>query len=70
MLYQEEKGKRRTVNRETPDPWVKRKGRGGRKKRFSTVVYFCSNPSCDYYRITDDRCLHWQVVESITLDGH
>ncbi len=52
---QEEKGNRRIVEPEPPEPWSTRKGRGGRKKRFSTEGYFCSNPCCDYYCNTDEQ---------------
>lgn len=52
---QEKQGKRRTIKREPPEPWRMRKGRGGRKKLFSTEGYFCSNPCCDYYHVTDER---------------
>ena len=38
-----------------PFPWDQRKGRGGRKKRISTQGYACPNPSCDYYRIVDEK---------------
>ena len=54
-LCQEEQGKRQTINREPPEPWSMKKGRGGRKKLFSTEGYFCSNPCCYYYRITDEQ---------------
>jgi IS1 family transposase/transposase-like protein len=52
---QEEKGKHPTAIRNLPEPWSNRKGRGGRKKQFSTQDYFCSNPSCDYYLISDGQ---------------
>ena len=32
-----------------------KKGRGGRKKQFPTAGFFCSNRSCDYYRITNEQ---------------
>lgn len=52
---QEEKGKWRIIKREPPEPWSMKKGRGGRKKQFPTAGFFCSNRSCDYYRITDEQ---------------
>jgi IS1 family transposase/transposase-like protein len=51
---QEGLGRSTLTNRELPEPWNAKKGRGGRKKQFSTEGYFCSNPNCDYYRITDE----------------
>ena len=39
----------------TPVPWSQKKGKGGRKKGISTQNYFCSNPDCNYYLITDER---------------
>lgn len=60
---QEDKGKRRSISRELPEPWSARKGRGGRKKQFSTEGYFCSNPICDYYHITDER------VQALVANG-
>ena len=38
-----------------PEPWNKRKRRGGLKKLISTQAFFCSNPYCDYYLITDEQ---------------
>jgi IS1 family transposase len=35
--------------------WNERKGRGGRRKSFSTEGYFCSNKGCEYYGIRDER---------------
>lgn len=55
QFCQEEKGKRRAVEPDLAEPWNMRKGCGGRKKRFSTQGYFCSNPCCDYYHIADEK---------------
>ena len=49
-----EKGDSKSPQPEMPEPWRLRKGRGGPKKRYSTAGYFCPNPDCEYYRITDE----------------
>lgn len=51
---QEQKGQQRNDKCELPEPWRMRKGRGERKKQFCTQGYYCSNPCCDYYGITDE----------------
>lgn len=51
---QEDKRKKKTSDPETPIPWRLRKGIGGPKKKVSTEGYFCPNPSCDYYVISDE----------------
>ena len=42
-----------TAARVTPMPWRLRKGIGGRKKRLATAGYFCPNPACEYYLVSD-----------------
>jgi len=49
-----EKGACKSPQLGMPEPWRLRKGRGGPKKRYSTGGYFCPNPDCEYYRITDE----------------
>ena len=41
-------------------PWNSVKGKGGKKKTIQTQGYFCSNPACAYYLITDET-IHAQV---------
>ena len=36
-------------------PYSQTKGKGGRKKQICTQNYFCSNPRCYYYQVTDER---------------
>jgi IS1 family transposase len=36
-------------------PYRETKGNGGRKKKICTQGYFCSNPDCYYYLVTDER---------------
>lgn len=36
-------------------PYDQTKGKGGRKKKICTQNYFCSNPQCYYYLVTDER---------------
>ena len=50
-----EKGDRKSPQPRMPEPWRLRKGRGGPKKRHSTGGYFCPNPDCEYYSITDEH---------------
>jgi IS1 family transposase len=40
---------------ERPTAWSLRKGRGGPIKRISTQGYFCPNPECEYFCITDEN---------------
>jgi hypothetical protein len=49
-----EKGNLTSPQPGMPEPWRLRKGRGGPKKRQSTQGYFCPNPECEYYCITDE----------------
>ena len=44
-----------TVTHQAPVPWSQVKGKGGRKKTIATERYFCSNPACDYFGITDQH---------------
>ena len=37
-----------------PLPWSQCKKRGGRKKQIPTQGFFCPNPKCKYYGITDE----------------
>lgn len=46
-----------------PLPRDQRKGRGGRKKCIPTGGYFCPNPECEYYGISDER------VHALIWDG-
>jgi hypothetical protein len=39
------------------------KGRGGRRKSFSTEGYFCSNKRCEYYGIRDEQ------IQALVGDG-
>src|SRR5664279_1342477 len=50
----QEEGKCKTPQPGMPERWSLRKGRGGPKKRQSTQGYFCPNPECEYFTITDE----------------
>lgn len=50
-----EKGKLGSPKPETPTAWSLRKGRGGPKKIISTQGYFCPNPECEYFCISDEN---------------
>ena len=49
------KGKTITAQTAKPEAWCLRKGCGGRKKQISTAGYFCPNPDCEYFGISDER---------------
>jgi hypothetical protein len=49
-----EKGRQGSPKPEMPSAWRLRKGSGGPPKKISTHGYFCPNPDCEYYRITDE----------------
>ena len=49
-----EKGRQGSSKPEMPSAWSLRKGRGGPTKKISTQGYFCPNPDCEYFRITDE----------------
>ena len=53
QFCRENPGKRTAAQRETPESWQLRKGRGGRKKVVQTQGYFCPNQSCEYFGITE-----------------
>jgi len=60
----EEKGKKENPwPKEAVVAWSERKRRGGRRKRFSTDGYFCSNKGCEYYGIRDER------IHALVRDG-
>jgi len=46
-----------------PTPWNIVKGKGGKKKTIRTQGYFCSNPACAYYLITDE------TIHALVGDG-
>ena len=46
-----------------PTPWNSVKGKGGKKKTIRTQGYFCSNPACAYYLITDE------TIHALVGDG-
>ena len=46
-----------------PKPWNSVKGKGGKKKTIHTQGYFCSNPACAYYLITDE------TIHALVGDG-
>ena len=50
-----EKGRQGSSKPEMPMTWSLRKGRGGPIKRISTQGYFCPNPECQYFCITDEN---------------
>jgi len=50
-----EKGRQGSPKPEMPMAWSLRKGRGGPIKKLSTQGYFCPNPECEYYMITDEN---------------
>ena len=54
-LCVKEKGRQGSPKPEMPTTWCLRKGRGGPIKKISTEGYFCPNPDCEYFRITDDN---------------
>jgi IS1 family transposase len=49
----QDKGKRKASESGLREPWRSRKGRGGPKKHQPTQGYFCPNPDCYYFCITD-----------------
>ena len=51
----QEKGQCKSPQPGMPEPWSLRKGPGGPKKRQSTGGYFCPNPACEYFCITDEN---------------
>ena len=42
------------AERGQPTPWEQVKSAGGRPKQHSSAGYACSNPSCAYYKLTDE----------------
>ena len=50
-----EKGQLGSSKAERPMAWSLRKGRGGPIKRISTQGYFCPNPECEYFCISDEN---------------
>jgi len=50
-----EKGRQGWPKPEMPMAWSLREGHGGPIKKTSTQGYFCPNPGCEYYRITDEN---------------
>jgi len=50
-----EKGRQGSSKPEMPAAWSLRKGRGGPTKKISTQGYFCPNPDCEYFSITDEN---------------
>jgi transposase-like protein len=50
-----EKGKLESSKQDRPMAWSLRRGHGGPKKRISTQGYFCPNPECEYFCITDEN---------------
>jgi hypothetical protein len=52
----EEKGKKSNPEqKKAVVAWSERKGRGERRKSFSTEGYLCSNKGCEYYGVRDER---------------
>jgi hypothetical protein len=49
-----EKGRQESSKPEMPPAWSSRKGRGGPTKKISTQVYFCPNPDCEYFAVTNE----------------
>jgi transposase-like protein len=50
-----EKGRQGSSKPEIPPAWRSRKGRGGPTKKISTQGFFCPNPECEYFSITDEN---------------
>jgi hypothetical protein len=50
-----EKGKLGSPKPEMPTAWSLRKGRSGPIKKISTQGYFCPNPECEYFCISDEN---------------